>query len=179
MIHNTKPHLNRSTTALALSKVLQCSCSDREQTTQWRRRHLMVAAGRAPPTSPSPQLAPARKHAPVRRVSPPYSPLSSPPWRISQVFDGRTTTTAGARRRCRRVAATPRPATAPQSRQRPVALRGGRRRAQGSVTSPDFNANLKTRRTPQNVGEENDAPQATPSPIRRLKVRRVAANLGE
>ena len=145
------------------------------QTTQWRRRHLMVAAGRAPPTSPSPLLAPARKHAPERRVSPSLFPLSSPPWPVSQVFDGRSTGTAGARRRCRRVAATPRQAMAPQHRQRPVAPRGGLRRAQGSVTSPDFNAHLKTPRTPQNVGEEDDAPQARASSIRRLKVRRVAA----
>jgi hypothetical protein len=172
--HRTKPHLNRSTTALALSKVLQCSCSVREQTTQWRRRHLMVAAGRAPPTSPSPQLAPARKHAPVRRVSPSLFPLSSPLWPDAQVFDGKTSATAGARRRCRRVAATPLPATAPQRCQRPVTPIEGRGRAQSSVTSPEFNAPLKTRRTPQNVGEEDDAPQARASSIRRLKVHIVA-----
>ena len=179
MTHSTKPHFNRSTTAHGIAKVLQSFSSVREQAIQWRRRHLMVATGRAPPPSPSPQLAPARKHAPVRRVSPPYSPLSSPSWRISQVFDGRTTGTAGARRRCRRVAATPSPATAPQRCQRPVAPRGGRRRAQGSVTSPDFNANLKAPRTPQTGGEEDDAPQARASPIRRLKVRRVAPHLGK
>ena len=174
MTHSTKPHLNRSTTAHGIAKVLQSFGSVREQAIQWRRRHLMVAAGRAPPTSPSPQLAPARKHAPVRRVSPPYSPLSSPLWRDSQVFDGRSPAPAGARRRCRRVAATPLPATAPQHCQRPVAPRGGRRRAQGSVTSPEFNAPLKTRRTPQNDGEEDDAPQARASPVRRLGARRVA-----
>ena len=144
-----KPHSNRTTTAHAIAKVLQRRFSVKLKTIQWRRHHLMVAASRAPPTSPSPQLAPARKHAPVRRVSPPYSPLSSPLWRDSQVFDGRSPAPAGARRRCRRVAATPLPATAPQHCQRPVAPRGGRRRAQGSVTSPDFNANLKTPRTPQ------------------------------
>ena len=156
------------------SRHCQCSsefCSVREQAIQWRRRHLMVAAGRAPPTTPSPSWP---RHAPVRRVSPPYSPLSSPLWRDSQVFDGRSPAPAGARRRCRRVAATPRPATAPQRCQRPVASRGGRRRAQGSVTSPEFNAPLKTRRTPQNGGEEDDAPQARASPFRRLGARRVA-----
>ena len=174
MTHSTKPHPNRTTIAHAIAKVLQRKFSVKLKTIQWRRRHLMVAAGRAPLTSPSPQLATARKHAPVRRVSPSIFPLSSPLWPVAQVFDGRTTTTAGARRRCRRVAATPRPATALQSHQRPVAPRGGRRRAQGSVTSPEFNAPLKTRRTPQNGGEEDDAPQARASSIRRLKVRRVA-----
>ena len=49
MTHSTKPHSNRTTTAHAIAKVLQRKFSVKLKTTQWRRRHLMVAAGRPPP----------------------------------------------------------------------------------------------------------------------------------
>ena len=54
MTHSTKPHFNRSTTAHGIAKVLQSFGSVREQAIQWRRRHLMVAAGRAPRPRPHP-----------------------------------------------------------------------------------------------------------------------------
>ena len=68
---------------------------------------------------------------------------------------------------------------APPRRQRPVAPRGGLRRARKAVPSSDINAPLKTRRTPQNDEEEDDAPRLALASIRRLKLRRDAANLGE
>ena len=174
-----KPHLNRSTTAHTMVNVLQRNSVSKVQTTQWRRRHLMVAVGRPPRPRPHPCWPRHSRTHPSDASPPPFPPCPG--------LGGHFHRCSMERRTAPQVidvdadALKPRLVKpwAPQHRRRPFAPRGGLRRAQGSVPSLDINAPMRTRRTPQNDEEEDDAPQASPSSILRLKLRRVAADLGE